>query len=208
MFDQELAGKMAGMSDRSIASVIYRSMLRTIEGQYSSKDSEEIKIKDLLPSKQYMKISEAAPLKHSAVPKVAGGDGGERRPPKFNSLINSAARKYRLNPELIRAVIKAESNFDPDAVSHAGAKGLMQLIDSTAEEMGVANVFDPRMNIEGGSRYLRQMIDRFGDIEKALAAYNAGPTNVEKYNGIPPYIETVNYVEKVLTLAGTEQLYY
>ena len=104
---------------------------------------------------------------------------------------------------LVSAVIKAESNGDPKAVSTAGAKGLMQLIDSTASDMGVRNVFDPRENIEGGVKYLRKMINRFGDIKKALAAYNAGPEAVKRYEGIPPYRETKNYVEKVLkNLAG------
>jgi len=108
---------------------------------------------------------------------------------------------------LVASVIKAESNGDPKAVSTAGAKGLMQLIDSTASDMGVRDVFDPHENIEGGVKYLRKMINQFGDIKKALAAYNAGPEAVKRYEGVPPYRETKNYVEKVLKNLSGQKLY-
>jgi hypothetical protein len=113
--------------------------------------------------------------------------------------VQEAAAKYDLPPALIKAVIRAESNFQVDAVSSAGAQGLMQLMPATAEEMGVKNPFDIRQNIEGGSRYLRKMLDRFGgSVSKALAAYNAGPGTVTKYNGRVPYPETRQYVSRVL----------
>jgi soluble lytic murein transglycosylase-like protein len=113
--------------------------------------------------------------------------------------VRKAAEKYNLPPELITAVIRAESNFDALAVSSAGAQGLMQLMPATAEELGVKNPFDIEQNIEGGAKYLRKMLDRFeGSLRKALAAYNAGPATVSKYGGRVPYPETRRYVQRVL----------
>jgi soluble lytic murein transglycosylase-like protein len=117
--------------------------------------------------------------------------------------IHQAAAKYNLSPELIRSVIRAESNFQPEAVSPAGAKGLMQLMPETAKELGVTNPFDIQQNIDGGARYLRQMLDRFGgDLKRALAAYNAGPGAVDQFKGDVPFSETRQYVQRVLRYAG------
>ncbi len=117
---------------------------------------------------------------------------------KYENIIQDTAKRYNLSPQLIKSVIAVESGGNHRAVSSAGAKGLMQLIDSTANYVGVCNVFDPVENIEGGAKYLREMLDRFdGNLELALAAYNAGPGNVIKYNGIPPFRETKNYIAKV-----------
>lgn len=117
----------------------------------------------------------------------------------YDSLINSISMKYGMDPALVAAVIKAESDFSPQSVSKAGAMGLMQLMPENVKDYGVGNPFDPAQNIDGGVRHLKDMIDKFnGDLRLGLAAYNAGPNAVLKYGGIPPYAETQAYVPKVL----------
>ncbi len=119
---------------------------------------------------------------------------------KYSDIVNEAAGTYDLKPNLIRAVIAAESAGKPDSVSSKNAKGLMQLTDETAKEMGVMNAFDPRENIMGGARYLKTLLEKYsGNIKKTLASYNAGPGAVEQYGGIPPYPETQNYVKRVMS---------
>jgi soluble lytic murein transglycosylase-like protein len=118
---------------------------------------------------------------------------------EFAELVDGAASRHRVDPVLLVAMMRIESNFDPFAVSPKGACGLMQLIPATAERFGVADVFDPAQNIDGGARYLRWLLERFeGDTNLALAAYNAGENAVDRYGGVPPYRETRNYVRKVL----------
>ena len=121
---------------------------------------------------------------------------------EFDEIIDEMAVRYRMPVNLVRAVMHAESAFDPTAVSHVGASGLMQLMPTTAREMYVKDIFDVRENIEGGTRYLRVLANEFdGDMVKMIAAYNAGPDAVRKYNGqVPPYPETQAYVRKVLSL--------
>jgi len=116
----------------------------------------------------------------------------------YDRLIVKIATLHRVEPALVKAVIATESNFKPDAISHAGAQGLMQLMPATAESLGVERPFGVLENMDGGVRYLRAMLDRYGDLTRALAAYNAGPTAVDRYRGVPPYRETQAYVKRVL----------
>lgn len=118
--------------------------------------------------------------------------------PFWESAIDKASRTHALDPRLIAAVIRAESGYDPGAVSPRGAQGVMQIMPATQRELGLDDPFDPEANVEAGSRYLRQQLDRFGSLELALAAYNAGPGNVLKYGGMPPFDETRTFVRRVL----------
>lgn len=119
---------------------------------------------------------------------------------KLDDILNGASEKYGLDRKMLEAVIKTESNFNPRAVSKKGAMGLMQLMPNTAWDMNVKNPFDPAQNVDGGAKYLKSMMDKFGDPQLALSAYNAGPKAVETYKGIPPYQETQDYVKKVMQL--------
>jgi soluble lytic murein transglycosylase-like protein len=116
----------------------------------------------------------------------------------YDRLILSASDAYDVDPALVKAVIAAESNFDPRATSSKGAQGLMQLMPRTARVLGVNDPYSPQDNVLAGARYLREMLDRYGDMTRALAAYNAGPTAVDRYRGVPPYRETQKYVSRVL----------
>jgi hypothetical protein len=128
--------------------------------------------------------------------------------PDFSSYVYQAAAKYDLEPELINAVITTESNGNHRAVSRKGAKGLMQLMPATANDLNVMNPFNPEENIEGGTRYLKQLLERFdGNLTLALAAYNSGPKMVEKYGAVPPISETRQYVKKVFSLYNGKKNY-
>jgi len=263
IFDEELAKKMAGDGERSLANLLYKSLEKTVEKPPAGEKKGTIHPTDALPKARYLKISNDSkkfielkpesrplPLKglrdretESAVPQGAlkspGNTPGEQAKidlptpdaPKseaaeivslgnaskqaadtvmgrYGDIIRNASDKYRLSPELIESVIKAESAGDPEAISPAGAKGLMQLADTTASDMGVKNAFDPQENIHAGAKYLRGLIDRFGDLKKALAAYNSGPETVKRYNGIPPYQETRKYVQTVINSLPDKRHYY
>jgi soluble lytic murein transglycosylase-like protein len=139
-----------------------------------------------------------------AAPKLSTEDrqkAAKQSSVRYDALIALASQTHQLSPALVKAVIHAESRFHAKAVSRAGARGLMQLMPATADELGVDDPFDAWQNIEGGTRYLGQLVRRFeGDIHLALAAYHAGATTVQRYGGVPPYRETRRYVKRVLTL--------
>ncbi len=116
-----------------------------------------------------------------------------------SQLVNEASGRYQLDPDFVNSVINAESGFNVRAVSPKGAQGLMQLMPGTASQLGVANAFDAQANVDGGTKYLRELLERYNfDVVKALAAYNAGPQRVERYGGVPPYYETKAYVARIV----------
>ncbi len=139
-------------------------------------------------------------LPDNAVAPVGGARVAATSGTPYADLFRSAAAKYGVPANLLSAVAQQESGFDPKAVSPAGAQGLMQLMPATARGLGVTNAFDPVQAVDGAARMLRTLTNRFGSTELALAAYNAGPGAVLKYDGIPPYPETQNYVRNVMTL--------
>jgi hypothetical protein len=142
---------------------------------------------------------EPKPEKAASPPGFEPSKGNGGPPLDLNEVVNTASGTYRLDPDLVNSVIRAESGFNVRAVSPKGAQGLMQLMPGTASALGVQNAFDARDNIEGGARYLRELLERYDfDLIKALAAYNAGPQRVEQYGGVPPYHETKAYVARIV----------
>lgn len=166
---------------------------------YAYKDENGITYYTDAPARNAVRVMKTPSSEHKNVKTEKPGGIPERR--DYHSIVSEKANQYDMDPSLIHAVIKTESNGNPYAVSRKGAKGLMQLMPSTASDMRVGNIFDPEENIEGGTRYLRYLIDRFnGDLTLALAAYNAGPKAVEKTGSIPHIQETRQYVKKVLSI--------
>lgn len=146
-------------------------------------------------------IADNSPVRLAALPTFRGparlADPARRK--RYDSLIREAARRYRVEPALVKAVIQAESDFVPYARSPKGAMGLMQLMPATARMHGVWQILDPRENVEGGVRHLRYLLDRYGgNLRLALAAYNAGVQAVSRHGGVPPYPETTEYLDRVL----------
>jgi len=150
-------------------------------------------------AKLYVKSSVKSRRRRASVTPVAPSDKSIERFTRYDAAIKQAATLYQIPVQLVRAVIKVESDYDPRAVSSVGAQGLMQLMPETALRMQIRDAFDPRMNIFAGTRYLRVLANTFnGDLELTVAGYNAGEGAIMRYGGIPPYEETQNYVLKVL----------
>ena len=181
MFETELAKNIAGSSGIGLAKVLYRQLTgKELSGKSDASSDNTIKksinVKSKKPAFEQIKV--------------------------FDNIIRDAATKHNIPLHLAYGLIAQESSGNPNDISKAGAKGLCQLMDETAKDLGVKNSFDPRENIMGGMRYLRDQLNKFnGDQKLALAAYNAGPGNVTKYGGIPPFKETREYVVKVLNYA-------
>ncbi len=218
MLDEEMSKKLAGNSAGSLSEMLFKSLEKHLEATHATETGEigKTKINTNLDSARRIpaatKISRnPVTVEPSKAEKVVNGlpsaiSTGTRPEiqtdpilSKYGKIIEKASKKHGVNSQLIYSVIKAESSGRADAVSSKGAKGLMQLMDTTAAEMGVSDSLDVRQNIEGGTKYLRKMLDTFdGDVQKALAAYNSGPGTVSKYNGVPPYPETRQYVDKIM----------
>ena len=188
--------------DISVKEDIYK-LLDDLNNQGCLKinDISKVKIEKTprMPSKSYndLQVNATAPIKSAVSAGLSIDD-------KISQAVSDSAARYDISEKLIKAVMQVESGGNHLAISEKGAKGLMQLVDSTAADMGVKNIFDPAENIEGGAKYLRKMLDQFGgDLKMALAGYNAGPGNVEKYGGIPPFDETRTYVNKVINIMNS-----
>jgi len=142
----------------------------------------------------YMNVKPSSNIKFNVLPDLKVSKG------YIQDVVKKMSSKYGVDERLVMAIIKQESNFNPNAISSAGAQGLMQLMPATAKRLGVKNPFDAAQNIEGGVKHIRGLIDRYrGNIVLAIAAYNAGGGNVDKYDGVPPFSETQNYVKRILT---------
>ncbi len=154
----------------------------------------------ILISYNYSQISSGNVVSSAAVSQPSKYSSSGRVDLLFHSIIQEASDRYEVEPELIRAIIMAESSYNPNAVSRRGARGLMQLMPSTARALGVEDSFNPEHNIHGGVKYFKQLLDRFdGDVSVALAAYNAGSRKVREYQGIPPFKATHYYIKKVFS---------
>ncbi len=189
IFQFEIASKMSQGKNLGIAESIYQKMT----GEKFSPEFSKPKVESTRP-KENIKLNNVGTKFPALKPSLNSLD----RLNGFDSIINEASEKYSVDKNLIKSVILAESSGKENALSKANAKGLMQLIDSTADSLGVQNVWDPKENIFGGTKYLSQLLRKYnGDTKLALAGYNAGPGNVDKYNGIPPFDETKTYVARV-----------
>lgn len=192
MLDSEYSDQLADKGGFGIADMI----LKQLDKGATSAPLSALKA---LKPQSWMLDNRLVPGKQSAA--AADATTVSQNVSRWSDIINQAAKTYKVDPSLISAVVAQESGGNPAAISRAGAKGLMQLMDTTAADMGTGNVWDPRANIMGGTQYLRSLLDRFGGNEKlALASYNAGPAAVEQHQGVPPYPETQDYVGAVQRL--------
>ena len=168
---------------------LFRSNSNPLYSMHEIKKANEVPIEYEQPS-----ISNMDSIQYAYVDKMDKNPNN-----KYDHIIDHYSAKYNVSPRLVKAMMRQESGFNKNATSSKGAGGLMQLMPDTAKWLGVKNVYDPEQNIEGGVKYISQLLNKYDqDTELALAAYNAGPGNVRKYNGIPPFKETMSYVRKIM----------
>lgn len=190
IFQSEIADKISNGTGLGVAEQIYKRLT-------GENFSAEILNPKLEPLTKQPKIE--VKTNTLEIPAVKPSNQSLDRLSKYEEIINHASETYGVDKNIIKSVILAESSAKEKAVSTANAKGLMQIIDSTAKYLGINNVFDPKENIMGGAKYLSELLRKYnGNLKFALAGYNAGPGNVDKYNGIPPFTETQNYVKRVV----------
>jgi soluble lytic murein transglycosylase-like protein len=189
--EEELGDPSQGLAASSFASIDkqFASLIKELTQSLSSLEKQLMQaLRQINPS-----------ARSKASTKSASAPNGSRECGRYGSIITDAARRYEVDPQLVSAVINQESGFQPNAVSKAGAMGLMQLMPDTAKSLGVTDPFNPQQNIEGGTSLLRGLLDRYhGQLDLALAAYNAGPAAVDKYGGVPPFPETQAYVRNIM----------
>jgi Rod binding domain-containing protein len=197
IFETELASYISKSNSGGVAEMIYKKIIgEDLDMNQLKKDLQNEGIAEIEAKKKIEVKSK--PSVDTSTEAISPSRKSIDRLNKFDDIINKASESFNIDKNLIRSVILTESAANPKAISQANAKGLMQLIDSTAADMNVKNVWNPKDNIFGGSKYLSKMLKKYdGDIEKTLAAYNAGPGNVNKYNGVPPFEETKNYINRV-----------
>jgi Rod binding domain-containing protein len=193
MFDMEFANQMSKGSSFGVAEMLYHKLT----GESLEQNPEMMQM--LHESGTLKKSLKPTSKGKNKIPYIKPSHSMEARLGQYQSMIDTAAQTHGVDSTLVKAVIASESAGRADARSSKHAKGLMQLIDSTAQEMGVKNVWNPEENIQGGVKYLKQMLTKFhGNVDLALASYNAGPAAVERHNGVPPYKETQEYVTRVM----------
>lgn len=176
----------------------YEGEPKQVDGKFEEKEEEKPEEK-----KEEKKIKEGEKIKEEQSIKDKIKEIVDKIKEKIQELrterwIKQAAEKYDVDPNLIKAIIKKESSFNPNAVGTRGEQGLMQLMPGTAKDMEVTDRTNPKQNIEGGTKYIKQQLDKHNSLEEALAAYNAGPGNVKKYGGVPPFPKTQQYIKDVL----------
>jgi soluble lytic murein transglycosylase-like protein len=186
MFFDEIADQISKNGEIGLAKSIYEQLRPPVNPTIDGIRNLESKDRIFVPQQANASID------LDQLPNVLS-----KRLKDYEPIVNQASEKYGVEKSMIYSIISQESYGNPNAVSPVGAKGLMQLMDATAKELGVKDSFDIEENIFAGTKYFRQMKDRYKDDEKALAAYNAGPANVDKYNGIPPFKETQKYISRI-----------
>jgi Rod binding domain-containing protein len=191
LFDMQLAKNMSRTGRFGIAEMLYKKLT----GEDLPK--QPIITKPNLGNENGMILNQQ-PKKSQEINPIDNSTIIHSKLAQFNEIINDASKKFKVEPSLIKAIITAESGGNKLATSRSDAKGLMQLMDDTAREMGVTDSFNPSQNINGGARYISEMLGKYnGDLNLALAAYNAGPGAVDKFDGVPPFKETQNYIKSV-----------